>query len=421
MGTAAASAARWSFTCCEVEELDPEWTPMSVARRRPERRVAVEEAACLQHRGQKSASPPQRHPDHVFKDMGLVLQASTSRRWSRHGHLAIGHTRILDDRSRAPENAQLYDVSSPWRTATRARPGQRQHHQHRRARADAARAQLRRAGAPQGDARLHQRHVTISGLLGTYPGPPSTRPRSICCPSSPAPTAFWVFMTEKALRGARPAGHPPARAGAPGEQGWVVAFETAALLDIVGATFTRRSSPARCCASTTPGCTCAVRAREPQGLPVRVRSTSRPDTRIAGRRVHTTRVEIGRTLAMEHPVDADLVIPVPEPGTPAAIGYAEASKIPYGGPRTRTSAAPSSSSRRSASSASGSSSTRCATSSRASAFVVVDDSIVRGNTQRALVRMLREAGCRRGARADQLAASGVALLLRHRLRHAGRA
>ena len=51
---------------------------------------------------------------------------------------------------------------------------------------------------------------------------------------------------------------------------------------------------------------------------------------IAGRRLHSVRVEVGRTLAREFPADADLVIPVPESGTPAAIGYAEASGIPYG-------------------------------------------------------------------------------------------
>src|SRR5204862_3910764 len=57
---------------------------------------------------------------------------------------------------------------------------------------------------------------------------------------------------------------------------------------------------------------------------------ARPDTTIAGRGVQATRVAVGRQLASEHPVEADLVIPVPESGTPAAIGYAEASGIPYG-------------------------------------------------------------------------------------------
>ncbi len=57
---------------------------------------------------------------------------------------------------------------------------------------------------------------------------------------------------------------------------------------------------------------------------------ARPDTTISGRVVHDSRVEMGRRLAREHPVEADLVIPVPESGTPAAIGYAQESGIPYG-------------------------------------------------------------------------------------------
>src|SRR3989337_1443378 len=57
---------------------------------------------------------------------------------------------------------------------------------------------------------------------------------------------------------------------------------------------------------------------------------ARPDTRISGQRIHSVRVEIGRRLARDFPADADLVIPVPESGTPAAIGYADESGIPYG-------------------------------------------------------------------------------------------
>ncbi|MCK6040317.1 amidophosphoribosyltransferase, partial [Klebsiella quasipneumoniae] len=57
---------------------------------------------------------------------------------------------------------------------------------------------------------------------------------------------------------------------------------------------------------------------------------ARPDTTIAGRVVSEARVAMGRTLAREHPVDADMVIPVPESGTPAAVGYAQESGIPFG-------------------------------------------------------------------------------------------
>src|SRR5699024_11336092 len=57
---------------------------------------------------------------------------------------------------------------------------------------------------------------------------------------------------------------------------------------------------------------------------------ARPDTRIAGRSVNEARTEMGRQLARKHPVEADLVIPTPDSGTPAAIGYAQESGIPYG-------------------------------------------------------------------------------------------
>jgi amidophosphoribosyltransferase len=122
---------------------------------------------------------------------------------------------------------------------------------------------------------------------------------------------------------------------------------------------------------------------------------ARPDSAIAGRNVHKARVEIGRRLAKEHPADADLVIPVPESGTPAAIGYAEASGIPYGTGLVknayvgRTFIQPSQTIRQLG--------IRLKLNPlrdiiRGKRLVVVDDSIVRGNTQRALVRMLREAG-----------------------------
>ncbi|MDX6368292.1 MAG: amidophosphoribosyltransferase, partial [Nocardioidaceae bacterium] len=124
---------------------------------------------------------------------------------------------------------------------------------------------------------------------------------------------------------------------------------------------------------------------------------ARPDTMISSQRVQRVRAEIGRRLAREHPVDADLVIPVPESGTPAAIGYAEESKIPYGQGLVknsyvgRTFIQPSNTIRQLG--------IRLKLNPlrdviEGQRLVVVDDSIVRGNTQRALVRMLREAGAK---------------------------
>jgi amidophosphoribosyltransferase len=147
------------------------------------------------------------------------------------------------------------------------------------------------------------------------------------------------------------------------ERGWVVASETAAL-DIVGASFVREVEPGELIAIDEHGLRSSrFAAPEPKGCLFEYVYLARPDTTIAGRNVHAARVEIGRRLAKEHPVEADLVIPVPESGTPAAIGYARspASRTARAWSRTPTSAAPSSSRRRpSASWASGSSSTRCA-------------------------------------------------------------
>src|SRR6185295_3725610 len=134
---------------------------------------------------------------------------------------------------------------------------------------------------------------------------------------------------------------------------------------------------------------------EPKGCLFEYVYLARPDTTIAGRNMYSARVAIGRRLAKEHPVEADLVIPVPESGTPAAIGYAEASGIPYSAGLTknayvgRTFIQPSQTIRQLG--------IRLKLNPlrevvRGKRLVVVDDSIVRGNTQRALVRMLREAG-----------------------------
>jgi amidophosphoribosyltransferase len=179
------------------------------------------------------------------------------------------------------------------------------------------------------------------------------------------------------------------------ERGWVVASETAAL-DIVGASVVREVEPGELLAIDENGLRSQHFAvAEPKGCVFEYVYLARPDTTIGGRSVHAARVEIGRRLAKEHPADADLVIPVPESGTPAAVGYAEASGIPYGLGLVknsyvgRTFIQPSQTIRQLG--------IRLKLNPlrdviRGKRLVVVDDSIVRGNTQRALIRMLREAG-----------------------------
>jgi amidophosphoribosyltransferase len=131
---------------------------------------------------------------------------------------------------------------------------------------------------------------------------------------------------------------------------------------------------------------------QPRGCLFEYVYLARPDTAIAGRSVQATRVEVGRTLAAEHPAQADVVIPVPESGTPAAIGYAQASGIPYGQGLVKNSYVG-----RTFSQTIRQRGIRLKLNPLRDVIagrrvVVVDDSIVRGNTQQAIVAMLREAG-----------------------------
>ena len=204
-----------------------------------------------------------------------------------------------------------------------------------------------------------------------------------------------VFMDEQTLYAARdPHGFRPLVLGRL-KGGWVVASETAAL-DIVGATFVREIAPGELVSINERG----VRSRtfaapQPSGCLFEYVYLARPDTTISGRGVHATRVAVGRRLAAEHPADADLVIPVPESGTPAAIGFAEASGIPFGQGLVknsyvgRTFIQPSQTIRERGIRLKLNPLRDVIAGRR---LVVVDDSIVRGNTQRALVAMLREAG-----------------------------
>ena len=141
-----------------------------------------------------------------------------------------------------------------------------------------------------------------------------------------------VAMTGTTLIGCRdPLGVRPLVLGRMGDA-HVLASETCAL-DIIGAEFLRDVAPGEMLVIT------AARGVESH-FPFRPRASrfcifelvyfSRPDSILGGRSVYETREAIGRELAREAPVDADLVCPVPDSGTPAAIGYARESGIPYG-------------------------------------------------------------------------------------------
>jgi len=206
-----------------------------------------------------------------------------------------------------------------------------------------------------------------------------------------------VFMTENTLYAARdPWGFRPLSLGRL-DRGWVVASETSAL-DIVGASYVRDVEPGEIVAINAEGLTShSFTTPTPKMCVFEYVYVARPDSQLAGTTVHTARTRLGRSLAIEHPAEADLVIGVPESGVPAAIGYAQQSGIPFGQGFTknsyvgRTFISPSQTLRQLGIRLKLNPMREVVNGKR---LVVVDDSIVRGNTQRAIVKMLREAGAK---------------------------
>jgi amidophosphoribosyltransferase len=347
----------------------------------------------LQHRGQESAGIATSDGDSilVYKDMGLVSQVfNEAALGTLRGHLAVGHCRYSTTGGSTWENAQPtlgataggtvalghngnLTNSLTLRDLVRERYGERALRDLGTNTTDTALVTALLAGDPD-----HSLEATALDVLPELRG------------------AFsLVFMDEHTLYAARDRhGIRPLVLGRL-ERGWVVASETAAL-DIVGASVIREVEPGELIAIDADGLrTTRFAAAEPKGCVFEYVYLARPDTTIAGRVVHEARVEMGRILAREHPADADLVIPTPESGTPAAIGYAQESGIPYGQGLVknsyvgRTFIEPSQTIRQLG--------IRLKLNPlreviRGKRLIVVDDTIVRGNTQRALVRMLREAG-----------------------------
>jgi len=345
----------------------------------------------LQHRGQEAAGMAVSDGSAVlvYKDLGLVAQVFDEGILSSlRGHLAIGHTRYSTTGSGTWENAQPSFRSLPAGGGLALGHNGNLTNTRELARAVAALD-------PRVDA---MGSTTDSDLITTLlAASPDRSPGAAALQVLPTLSGAYclVFMDEHTLYAARdPHGVRPLVLGRL-ERGWVVASETAAL-DIVGASFVREVEPGELLAIDARG----VRSERfaeanPKGCLFEYVYLARPDTTIAGQSVYTTRVQVGRTLAFEAPADADLVIPVPESGTPAAIGFAEQSGIPYGMGLVknsyvgRTFIQPSQTIRQLG--------IRLKLNPlreviRGKRLVVVDDSIVRGNTQRALVRMLREAG-----------------------------
>ncbi len=352
----------------------------------------------LQHRGQESAGIAVSNGRQilVYKDMGLVSQVFDETTLdSLKGHLAIGHSRYSTTGASTWENAQpTFRPTADGSIALGHNGNLINTHE--------LAGMVAALPTDPGELDLHARNLEdstndtglVTALLAHHPDTSLEQRALDVLPLLKGAFSF-VWMNENTLYAARdPQGIRPLVLGRL-DRGWVVASEDAALATI-GASVVREVEPGEMLVIDEHGLRSHTFAEPaPKGCVFEYVYLARPDATIAGRSVHEARVEMGRELARQFPVDADLVMPVPESGTPAASGYAEESGIPFGQGFVknayvgRTFIQPSQTLRQLG--------IRLKLNAlphmiRGKKIVVVDDSIVRGNTQRAQVRMLREAG-----------------------------
>ncbi len=361
----------------------------------------------LQHRGQESAGMAVSDGTDVtvVKDMGLVSHVFDDRTLAPlTGHLAIGHTRYSTTGSSTWRNAQpVYRGVGHTQFALG-------HNGNLVNTGDLAEEAGMLPGTVASDSDLVAELVAAEleqadQVLTDAGGDPAEADRGASLDAAVAKVlprlqgAFsFIFMDEHRVIGVRdPNGFRPLCLGRL-EDGWVLASESPAL-DVVGAHFVREVDPGEMVIIDGDGVRSA-RPFPPERLNPKLCVFefvyfARPDTRLYGRSVHFARVRQGELLAEQAPVEADMVMGVPESGLPAAEGYARASGIPYGQGLVknryigRTFIAPTQEMRAQAVRMKLNPLRENLAGKR---VVVVDDSVVRGTTQRALVKMLRESG-----------------------------
>jgi amidophosphoribosyltransferase len=344
----------------------------------------------LQHRGQESSGIAVSDGKDIrcHRGMGLVNQVFNERIISSlKGNLGIGHVRYSTTGSSIIENAQPIVIDTKYGTLALAHNGNLINS-----------AELRRS--------LKERGISFVGTSD------SEVMATLIATSDKADFEEGLIEALKACRGAfsvviltrdrliairDPNGIRPLSIGRT-EKGYVVASETCAL-DIIGAKFVRDVANGEIVVIDKDG----LRSRtwqmgEREAFCVfEFIYFARPDSVIHGRNVYEARFHMGKYLAMEHPVEADMVMAVPESGVPAAMGYAAESKIPYEEGLIknryvgRTFIQPSQEIRELG--------VRLKLNPicdavRGKKVIVIDDSIVRGTTSRQIVRLIREAGAR---------------------------
>jgi amidophosphoribosyltransferase len=340
----------------------------------------------------------------LYKDLGMISSVLDERRIpSLRGDLAIAHCRYSTTGSTIWENAQPTLRLGPRRAIAVGHNGNLVNTRELLAQLEGGRSRL----LASTDTEL------LTALLADEPAADTVEALLAVLPRVRGAYSLVVLDPRRVIGVRDPHGFRPLVLGRipgaaatggdgglwpddPGRDGWVLASETAAL-DIVGAEVVRDVEPGE------------IVILEPGQEPRSVRFSppnpalcvfeliyfARPDSYMEGRNLYEARRQMGIQLAAEHPTVADMVMPVPDTGAPAAAGYAEASGIPYreGLVRNRytgrTFIQPSQTMRQ-----------RGVTIKlnplrevvRGRRLVVVDDSIVRGNTTRQIVAMLLDAG-----------------------------
>ena len=354
----------------------------------------------LQHRGQESAGIATSDGETitVVKDMGLVSNVFNERTLAGlDGHLGIGQTRYSTTGSSSWRNAQPVYRGMDHREFALGHNGNLTNTE----------KLAEEAGMLPGTitsdsdlvAELIGQHINKAANQNSSDGRELERSLVQVLPKLEGAFSF-VLMDEANIIGVRdPNGFRPLCLGKL-DNGWVLASETPAL-DIIGAHFIREIDPGEMVIVSATG----VRSINPFP-PERVNPSlcifefvyfARPDTQLYTQSVHHARVRMGQSLAQQAPAEADVVMGVPESGIPAAEGYAKEINIPYAQGLVknryigRTFIAPNQELR--------SLGVRMKLNPlrdtiEGNRLVVVDDSIVRGTTTKAMVRMLREAGAK---------------------------
>ena len=340
----------------------------------------------LQHRGQESAGIAVSENSRLtaIRDLGLVPQVFDERNLSAlRGEYAIGHTRYSTTGGNAWANAQPLLHHGRVRTVALGHNGNLVN-------ATALRAEVGKSLASTSDSEV------IAALMADDERP--LEEAIVATMARLEGAATVVGLADGKLFAFRdPHGFRPLVIGRLGDDP-VVASETCAL-DLVGATFERDVRAGELVVVDDDGLR-SIQALEPAehgALCIfEFFYLARPDTRLAGVEVHGARVRMGERLAVEAPVEADLVLPIPDSGTPAAIGFARATGIPFSEGLIknryvgRTFIQPEQGMREQG--------IRMKFNPLAEVagkrLVVVDDSIVRGSTTRQIVQMLFDAGAK---------------------------